>query len=136
MDNELLTEDEIKRALEQYLEAEGYDVLSIAWGHSRGIDIEAEGPDGRMLLEVKGDAPTPQMQGNYFLGALGELLQRMDDPDATYGIVLPDNHRFRGLVERFPSEARRRLGLVWIFVSRTEIGYKIEPLHPPDASAS
>jgi hypothetical protein len=63
------------------------------------------------LIEAKGDAPTPQMQGNYFLGALGELLQRMDDPEAQYGLALPDNSRFRGLVERFPLLAVERLRL-------------------------
>ena len=68
----LLTEDEIKRVVASYLEAEGHQVISVAWGRTRGVDIEAVGPDGRILLEVKGDAPTPQMQGNYFLGALGE----------------------------------------------------------------
>jgi hypothetical protein len=131
MDSTLLTEDEIKAALEKYLEEEGNRVLSVAWGRTRGVDIEATGPEGRILIEVKGDAPTPQMQGNYFLGALGELLQRMEDPDATYAIALPDRPRFRGLVQRFPEEARRRLALVWLFVGRTPNGYRIEPIHPP-----
>jgi len=36
-----------------------------------------------MLLEAKGSAMNPPQQVNYFLGALGELLQRMSDPEAT-----------------------------------------------------
>ena len=106
----LLTEDEVKSAVRAFLEALGYTVR-VAWGRDRGVDIDARGPTGRVLVEAKGDAPTPQMQGNYFLHALGELLQRMDDPDAAYGLALPDNPRFRGLVERFPLLATQRLRL-------------------------
>lgn len=87
---DLITEDEVKQAMKEHLEVKGYRV-DVRWGKERGIDIVADGPDGRLIIEAKGDAPTPQMQGNYFLGALGELLQRMSDPDATYGIALPDN---------------------------------------------
>lgn len=131
-----LTEDEIKRAIAEFLLSEGYEIRNVAWGHTRGVDIEAAGPGGRLLIEVKGDAQTPQMQGNYFLGALGELLQRMDDANAIYAVGLPDNARFRGLVARFPDEARRRLGLWWIFVRRDTVRggvveYVVEALHPP-----
>jgi biotin operon repressor len=107
---DLVTEDEVKATVQTFLKAHGYSV-KVAWGRERGVDIEAHGPDGRMLIEAKGDAPTPQMQGNYFLGALGELLQRMDDPEAHYALALPDNPRFRGLLERLPLLAVKRLGL-------------------------
>jgi hypothetical protein len=53
---------------------------------------------------------------NYFLNALGELIQRMDDPDARYGLALPANNQFRGLVRRLPALARDRLRLVVFFV--------------------
>jgi hypothetical protein len=42
------------------------------------------------------------MQGNYFLNAMGELVQRMVDPDAEYGLAFPDVPRFRRLVEQSP----------------------------------
>jgi hypothetical protein len=34
------------------------------------------------------------------IGALGELLQRMTESNAVYGLALPDNAQYRGLVER------------------------------------
>ena len=61
------------------LEERGFKV-NVAWGHARGVDIDARSDAEHLYIEAKGDAPTPQMQGNYFLGALGELLQRMSDP--------------------------------------------------------
>jgi hypothetical protein len=112
----LLTEDEVKSAVLAFLQARGYTDIKVAWGHQRGVDIDARGPDGRLLIEAKGDAPTPQMQGNYFLGTLGELLQRMDDSDASYGIALPDNNRSRMLIEKFPDLAVTRLRLRFYLV--------------------
>ena len=51
-------------------------------------------------------------QVNFFLGAIGEPTQRMADPDAVYGLALPDNRQYRGLVDPFatpcPGAARTR----------------------------
>ena len=55
---------------------------------------------------------------NYFLGMLGELVQRMDDAQASYGIALPNNRQYRGLVDRLPALAEERLRLVVFWVSR------------------
>jgi hypothetical protein len=119
-----LQEDEVKTAVRDYLEANGYEV-EVMWGRDRGIDIDARGPGGRIIAEAKGDAPTPQMQGNYFLGALGELLQRMSEPDAAYALALPDTPRFQGLVSRLPRLAKERLHLVVFFVSRSGSTYDV-----------
>jgi hypothetical protein len=112
----LLTEDDVKTAVKTALEDRGFTV-NVAWGHARGVDIEARSDAEHLYIEAKGDAPTPQMQGNYFLGALGELLQRMSDPEAEYGLALPDNNRYRGLVRRLPDLVVDRLHLHTFFVS-------------------
>jgi hypothetical protein len=90
-----LTEDAVKAAVRDHLERVGWKV-NVAWGHARGTDIEAHRNGERLCLEAKGEDSSDQKQGNYFLGALGELLQRMDDPAARYGLALPDNRRYRG----------------------------------------
>src|SRR5919106_5192419 len=82
---ELMVEDEVKLAVKTLLEERGYTV-EVVWGHARGVDLEARKEEERLLIEAKGDAPTPQMQGNCFLNAMGELDQRMVDPDAEYGL--------------------------------------------------
>lgn len=112
----LISEDQVKEAVRCWLVEQGFAV-SVAMGRERGIDIEARHPDGRrVILEAKGEVASDQQQGNYFLGALGELLQRMDDPTATYGLALPSNRRYRNLVRRLPTLAKRRLGLVVVWV--------------------
>jgi len=86
-DHGRITEDEVKEAVRAHLTARGFDV-AVAWGRLRGIDIDARHPDGRRyLIEAKAEVGKngPQ-QVNYFVGMLGELVQRMDDVQASYGI--------------------------------------------------
>jgi hypothetical protein len=72
--SQFVSEDEVKAAVKAYLEELGYQV-SVAWGRTPGIDIEATGPAGRFLIEAKGEVASQPQKTNYFLGALGELLQ-------------------------------------------------------------
>jgi len=61
-------------------------------------------------------------RSNYFVGILGELLQRMYDESATYGIALPANRQYAGLVDRPPRLARDRIGLNVFWVARSSDG--------------
>jgi hypothetical protein len=117
-----LTEDEVKQGVKDCLEAAGFEV-TVAWGRQRGIDIRAVSGAEVMLLEAKGSAvnPPPQ-QVNYILGALGELVQRMSDPAATYGLALPDTPQYRGLAARLPALAWERLRLTVLFVGKDDAG--------------
>ena len=128
----LLTEDETKTAVRRRLMPDGYHVR-VAWGRERGIDIEAtraEPPD-RLVIEAKGEAALQAQQANYFLGALGELVQRMDDPRTRYGLALPDNNQYRGLVERLPELAWTRLSLTVFFVKRLPNAYDVDLISQP-----
>jgi hypothetical protein len=120
-----IAEDEVKRAVAAHLEAQGFSV-QVAWGGARGIDIEARRGAERLVLEAKGKVANPPQQVNYFLNALGELVQRMDDPHTRYGLALPDNRQYRRLVGRLPAHARERLGLVVFFVRREGNRFAVE----------
>ena len=120
-----ITEDAVKAAVRDHLEAQGYTV-QVAWGGTRGIDIDARRGGERLVLEAKAEVTNPPQQVNYFLNALGELVQRMDDPEARYGLALPDHRQYRGLVGRLPAHARERLGLVVLFVRREGDGFVVE----------
>jgi hypothetical protein len=101
-DHGRITEDEVKEAVRGHLIDRGFEV-EVAWGRVCGIDIDARHPDGRRyIIEAKAevDRNGPQ-QVYYFLGVLGELVQRMDDAQAWYGIALPDNRQYRGLLTDF-----------------------------------
>ncbi len=112
---DVLTEDSLKRVLSGWLTAQGW-TPQVAWGHVRGIDIDASRGHERWIIEVKGRGSRPEMRVNYFLGILGEALQRMDDPTARYSIALPDLPQFRRL-EWLPIVAKSRIRVSALFVS-------------------
>lgn len=113
-----LSEDDIKRILEKWLITEGWTV-KVAWGHVHGIDIEAIKSNNRWVIEAKGQGSLNPMRVNYFLGILGETLQRMEDPNAKYSIALPDIQQFRNLWGRLPTLAKSRTGITAIFVDKS-----------------
>src|SRR5262249_1712520 len=80
-----LSEDEVKRLLCEWLERGGWTV-KVAWGKERGLDVDANRGNERWCIEVKGCGSRPEMRVNYFIGMLGETLQRMHDAGARYSI--------------------------------------------------
>ncbi len=110
-----LSEDDVKRSVEAWLVASGWEG-TVMWGHVRGIDIEAKRNHERWIIEAKGCGSLAPMRVNYFVGMLGELLQRMNNPGARYSIALPGMKQFRGLWRRFPELAKTRTTISVLFV--------------------
>lgn len=75
---ENLSEDAIKEILEKWLVAQGWNV-KVAWGHVHGMDIDAIKENKRWVIEAKGQGSLNPMRVNYFLGILGETLQRTEN---------------------------------------------------------
>lgn len=109
-----LTEDWIKSALRAALAADAWAV-EVAWGHARGIDLIATRDDSRLIIEAKGEGTRDPMYNNYFLGALGELLQRMDGAEALYGLAFPAHRKFVRLAAELSPWVRARLQLRFYF---------------------
>jgi hypothetical protein len=111
-----LSEDRLKHHLREWFRANSWEAV-VAWGHERGVDIDS-GRDGkRWIVEVKGIGSRPEMRVNYFIGVLGETLQRMNDPASKYSIGLPDVQQFRRLWDRLPRLAKQRTQITALFVS-------------------
>lgn len=106
-DGEPLQEEDIKHILTDKLTSEGWNVKT-AWGYTRGVDIDARRGVERWLIEIKGPGSRNEMRNNYFIGILGEMLQRMDDPNARYTIAFPDIEKFRRLWNDLPELAKKR----------------------------
>lgn len=111
-----ISEDDVKRAVKDKLERDGWE-CHVAWGGTHGIDIDAHRDGRRWVIEAKGSGKSNPQRANYFVGALGELMQRTSDPSADYGIALPDLDQFRRLWERLPALAKRRMRLSALFVA-------------------
>jgi hypothetical protein len=110
-----LTEDSIKTVLRDRLREQGRHVAT-AWGKSSNIDIEARRENVRWVIEVKGRGSRPEMRVNFFLGVLGEILQRKTDPGAKYSAALPDLEQCRRLWARLPDLAKSRTGRSALFI--------------------
>jgi hypothetical protein len=110
-----MSEDELKKILEGWLIEQGWKV-EIAWARTPGIDLHARRNDQRWIIEAKGQGTLAPMRVNYFLGALGETLQRMDDPKAAYSIAFPDLQQFSNLWSRLPKLSRERTKISALFV--------------------
>jgi hypothetical protein len=114
--DEDLSEDRLKHHLREWLGASGWE-SKVAWGRERGIDIRAVREDETWVIEVKGIGSRPEMRVNYFVGILGETLQRMEDPKAKYSISLPDVPQYRRLWDRLPTLAKQRTRISVLFVN-------------------
>lgn len=107
-----LTEDEVKEAVRGFLVDQGYRV-TVAWGRSRGADIDARREQERIIIEAKAEVANPPQQVNYFLNALGELVQRMSDPRPDTDWRSPTTSNTEGLLNVY----LRARGSVCISVS-------------------
>jgi len=58
------------------------------------------------------------MRYNYFLGILGETLQRMDDDNARYSIAFPEMAVYRELWNRLPKLAKQRTKIDMLLVDK------------------
>ena len=110
-------EDTVKSHIKDWLEKQDWSV-KVAWGKNHGVDIEALKDCERWLIEVKGPGSRQAMQHNYFLGILGEALQRMDDNKARYSIAFPDMSVYRNLWSRLPALAKQRTGIDMLLVGK------------------
>lgn len=113
---EEISEKKIKRFLESYLISLDWKPR-ISWGSGHGIDIEARRGAEKWIIEVKGSGDYNPKRVKDFLSVLGEILQRMDDPDCKYSIGLPDLETYRRLWDRLPVLARSRTGISVLFVN-------------------
>jgi hypothetical protein len=114
--SQVLSEDKLKKVLNDYLVQQGWRT-QIAMDKTQGIDIDAYKGSQRWIIEVKGSGSRNAMRVNYFLSILGEILQRMNDPNAKYSIALPDMKQFRNLWARLPRLAKDRTGITALFIS-------------------
>jgi hypothetical protein len=111
-----LTEDEVKASLLTLLTAQGW-ATEVAWGKARGMDIAASKDGQRWLIECKGSGSLAPMQNNYFVGVIGEIVQRMADPEAKHSIAFPDLAKLRRLWSELPKHVKHTLKLTALFVA-------------------
>ncbi len=84
------------------------------------------------MIGAKGKDSYQQMRLNYFLAALGELLQHMDGIDARYALALPAHRQFVDLMLDLPAWVRAHLGLCFFLARPASDGSVEVGVFPPE----
>jgi len=92
-----MKEETVKAAVATFLRTQGYTV-AVGKERERGPDMRATREALNLIVESKGEGSRPEMFNNYFLSAIGEIIQRRSMQAAEYGIALPAHSKFVRLV--------------------------------------
>ena len=113
-------EPEVESLLIKHLEASGFNAVTRPRTPSGYPDIVAEGPDGKWVIEVKGEdaGGYTSAEMNFQMG-LGQIMCRMIDPGASYGLAFPWTNDFKKVLRKYRgSDGFERLGLTLFVVHR------------------
>jgi len=110
----------VEEMLIDHLKQAGYCVVTRPRVPSGYPDIVAEGPEGKWLIEVKGEdkGGYTSAEMNFQMG-LGQIMTRMTDKNARYGLAFPWTPDFKKVLRKYRgSDGFERLGLSLFVVHR------------------
>lgn len=116
-----MDEDTVKTALVAVLQSQGWDATP-SMGRKHGVDILAKQNGETMLIEAKGEGSRNAMRVNYFLMALGEILQKMNNENYRYALAFPAYRQYANLIIKLPKEIKQKLKLSIYLVKKQENG--------------
>jgi len=114
------TETEVEKVLLQYLKDNNYKVRRQVRVASGIVDVVAEGPDGRWLIEVKGEdkGGYTSAEMNFQMG-VGQIVSRMTDPGVSYALAFPVTSDYKKVLRKYKgSLGFERLNLQFFVVYR------------------
>ncbi len=112
-------EQYVTRVIKSVLGKMGY-LVEEKPGHIHGSDICARKGEMTRIIEIKGEGSSRPMYNNFFLLVLGEILQRMDDPNLKYSVAFPDHEKYRRLWNELPRLANERTKITAIFTMEND----------------
>ena len=96
------TEKEVEKILIQHLKDCGYKVRRQVPVVSGRVDVVADGPEGRWLIEVKGEdkGGYGSAEMNFQIG-VGQIVSRMIDPRVSYALAFPMTSDFKKVLRKY-----------------------------------
>jgi len=90
-----LSEDFVKNSVIKWLSKNGWGYFEFGGLHDHGVDIRAkkQNYDRYFLIEAKGEGSRKEMNENYFVYSLGQIITRMTSGGTTrnyYGLAVPE----------------------------------------------
>ncbi len=127
-----MIEAEVRAALKDYFEREGFRVWSGRTNHSPGPDLVCSHPSQRRLwiIETKGWTDNSADRRGRFESGLGQICHRdpahcknlagfgvlLSNEMVTYGLAFPDGGEYRTLCQSVRKEVQRAFPLYFLFV--------------------
>lgn len=113
-----LSEEFVKNSVIKYLSSNGWGHFKFGGLREHGVDIKAkkQNYDRYFLIEAKGEGSRREMNENYFVYSLGQIITRMTSGGTTrnyYGLALPDSIAKIAL-RRIPWQVAKKL-LLYVF---------------------
>lgn len=113
-----ISEEFVKHSIIKWLSANGWGYFQYGGLHDRGVDIKAknQGYNRYFLIEAKGEGSRKEMNENYFVYSLEQIITRMTSGGTTrnyYGLALPESIAKIAL-RRIPWQVSKKL-LLHIF---------------------
>ena len=100
----------IQNAVEKYFDSLGYEQINVKYIDYVGINTQTE---EKWVIEAKGKTTEVGLD---FRTCLGQLIQRMDDRGANYGIALPETLEYKEQCHMMKKWVVELLKINWLFV--------------------
>lgn len=116
--NKKISEDFVKNSVIKWLSKNNWGHFEFGGLHDHGVDIKAkkQNYDRYFFIEAKGEGSRREMNENYFVYSLGQIITRMTSGGTTrnyYGLAVPDIVAKIAL-RRIPWQVAKKL-LLYIF---------------------
>lgn len=111
----------IQNAVEKYFDSLGYEQINVKYIDYVGINTQTE---EKWVIETKGKTTEVGLD---FRTCLGQLIQRMDDNNANYGIALPEILEYKEQCRMMKKWVVELLKINWLFVDENMAVRLISP---------
>lgn len=117
-----IVEDDVKRAMDVWLKAQGFTDIQTRLGTRQGADVEGKHPISgkRLVIECKGEAARGDQHSRSWPNVASAMLTSLnetEDPASTndVGLAFPDTKEYRGRMRLLRDFCKRQNILVyWI----------------------
>ncbi len=106
----------MRQILDHFLTAQGWILKDITRA-DQPFEVEAQQGNNKWIIQIKNSSYQLQDPVTAFVSVLGEILQRMDNPNTKYSIALPDTDPFCRLWKRLPELPKQKTGITALFVN-------------------
>jgi len=117
-----IVEDEVKKAMEAWLNAQGYSDVVARLGTRQGYDVEGrhEASGRRLVIECKGEASTGDQHHRSWTNVASAILTALNETEElnntnNVGLAFPDTKEYRGRMSHLQDFcSRQNIFVYWV----------------------